>query len=47
MLVKLEAFTGAEQPPDAFCKKVSLERCFQNSQEKACVYFNKVALQKL
>ena len=37
MLVTLQAFTGVEQPPDAFCKKVFLERCSQNSQEKACV----------
>ena len=27
MLVKLQAFTGAEQSPDAFCKKVFLEGC--------------------
>ena len=26
-----------EQPPDAFCKKVFLERCSQNVQKKACV----------
>ena len=37
MLVKLQAFTGAEQPPDAICKKVFSEKCSQNSQEKACV----------
>ena len=37
MLVKLQAFIKAEQPPNAFCKKVFLERCSQNSQEKACV----------
>ena len=37
MLVTLQAFTGVEQPPDAFCKKVFLERCSQNSQENACV----------
>ena len=37
MLVKLQAFTGAEQPPDAICKKVLSEKCSQNSQEKACV----------
>ena len=37
MLVKLQAFTGAEQSPDAFYKKVFLERCSQNPQEKACI----------
>ena len=36
MLVKLQAFTGAEQPPDAICGKVFLERCSQNSQENTC-----------
>ena len=37
MLAKVQAFTGAEQPPDVFCKKVFLERCLQNSlHSKAC-----------
>ena len=36
MLVNLQAYTEAEQPPVAICKKVFLERCPQNSQEKVC-----------